>query len=382
VSAVRGIRLAAAAAGIRYKNRDDLLVIELAEGGTCAAVFTRNAFCAAPVTVAREHLAKGPVRYLLINAGNANAGTGAPGLRAARETCRLLAGMAGCAMSQVLPFSTGVIGQDLPVDPFAQAIPGLLSGLTEDNWPRAARAIMTTDSVSKEAVSPGDGFVVGGMAKGAGMIRPGMATMLAVITTDAIVGGSTLGDVLRMAADASFNSLNIDGCESTNDSVILLASGASGVEPTRHELETAVTAVCADLAIQMARDAEGASRVVTIDVDGALDAAEARYLGRLIADSALVRASFYGGDVNWGRIIGALGTAEVTLDMSSIDLAYQGVTVFGGGLGVPHDEAALLAACASGDLALHLVLGRGSGRATVVTTDLTPEYVIFNGERS
>ncbi len=384
VVAARGFTAAGVRAGIKADGLD-LAVVIADRPAAAAAVLTTNQAAAAPVLLCREHLSGDAVASaVVLNAGCANAATGTEGMANARRTAQHMAAAIATQPNDVLVCSTGPIGPQLPIDRLIAGIDDAVAGASRDAaaGTAAATAIMTTDSVPKETVVRHGGFVVGGMAKGAGMVRPDMATMLAVITTDAIVGGSTLGDVLRMAADASFNSLNIDGCESTNDSVILLASGASGVEPTRHELETAVTAVCADLAMQMARDAEGASRVVTIDVDGALDAAEARYLGRLIADSALVRASFYGGDVNWGRIIGALGTAEVTLDMSSIDLAYQGVTVFRGGLGVPHDEAALLAACASGDLALHLVLGRGSGRATVVTTDLTPEYVIFNGERS
>ena len=260
---VPGVRLSTAAAGIRYKGRDDLLLIELAEGGTCAAVFTRNAFCAAPVTVAREHLAKGPVRYLLINAGNANAGTGSSGVRAARETCRLLAGMAGCAMSQVLPFSTGVIGEDLPVDPFAQSVPALLSGLAEDNWASAAAAIMTTDTVAKlvthQVGLSGGVITLTGIAKGSGMICPDMATMLAYLATDAEVPQAVLQALLQEAVAGSFNAITVDGDTSTNDACVLLASGRSAVRVDAADsadgrrLGDALNAVCSELAERIVR---------------------------------------------------------------------------------------------------------------------------------
>jgi glutamate N-acetyltransferase/amino-acid N-acetyltransferase len=384
VVAARGFTAAGVRAGIKADG-PDLAVVIADRPAVAAAVLTTNQAAAAPVHLCREHLSGDPVASaVVVNSGCANAATGAEGMANARRTAQHMASAISTQPNDVLVCSTGPIGPQLPIERLVVGIDAAVASSSADpaSGTAAATAIMTTDSVTKESVAGGGGFVVGGMAKGAGMVRPDMATMLAVITTDAVVEADTLREALRTAADVSFNSLNIDGCESTNDTVILLASGASGVEPTVRELEAAVTAVCADLAMQMARDAEGASRVVTIDVDGALDAAEARYLGRLIADSALVRASFYGGDVNWGRVIGALGTAEVTLDMSAIGLAYQGETVFRGGVGVPFDEATLLARCASGDLALRVDLGRGRGRATVVTTDLTPDYVIFNGERS
>jgi glutamate N-acetyltransferase/amino-acid N-acetyltransferase len=209
-----------------------------------------------------------------------------------------------------------------------------------------------------------------------------MATMLAVITTDAVVEQATLQSALAVAVDGSFNSLNIDGCESTNDSVIALASGASGRRPDAGDLERGLRAVCVDLAEQMARDAEGASRVVTIDIGGAADDATARALGRRITDSALVRSSFYGGDVNWGRIVGALGTAPTPIDFDEVTVAYHGVTVFANGIGTSFDEAGLLDRCSEGDLHLAVSVGHGPGAARILTTDLTPEYVVFNGERS
>ena len=241
---------------------------------------------------------------------------------------------------------------------------------------------MTTDSVAKQSVVEGAGWSVGGMAKGSGMVRPDMATMLAFITTDASVDHDRLDDALRSAVDVSFNSLNIDGCESTNDTVIAIASGASGVAPEPTEFDAAMEDVCRDLAHQMAQDAEGASRVVTIELTGADDDAQARELGRTITDSALVRSSFHGGDVNWGRILGALGTSDISIDPESITISYEGVVVFTGGMQAVYSDEALLAGLETGDFGISVSLGDGSGTAHIVTTDLTPEYVIFNGERS
>jgi glutamate N-acetyltransferase/amino-acid N-acetyltransferase len=314
---VPGVRLSTAAAGIRYEGRDDLLLIELAEGGTCAAVFTQNAFCAAPVTVAREHLAKGPVRYLLINAGNANAGTGSSGLRAARETCRLLAGMAGCAMSRVLPFSTGVIGEDLPVDPFAQSVPALLSGLAEDNWASAAAAIMTTDTVPKlvtHQVGLSGGVVtLTGIAKGSGMICPDMATMLAYVATDAEVPQAVLQALLQQAVAGSFNAISVDGDTSTNDACVLLASGSSAVRVDAADsadgrrLGDGLNTLCSELAERIVRDGEGATKLVRIRVASAADRDEARTVAYTVAHSPLVKTALFASDPNWGRILAAVG---------------------------------------------------------------------------
>jgi glutamate N-acetyltransferase/amino-acid N-acetyltransferase len=392
MSAVPGIRLSATAAGIRYKDRDDLLLIALPEGGSCAAVFTRNAFCAAPVTVAREHLAKGPVRYLLINAGNANAGTGASGLRAARETCRLLAGMAGCAMSQVLPFSTGVIGEDLPVDPFAQAIPRLLSGLDEENWAPAAEAIMTTDTVPKlvsRRVELAQGAVtVTGIAKGAGMICPDMATMLAYIATDAQVPRAVLDVILRDAVRHSFNAITVDGDTSTNDACVLLASGASGIaidapaSEAGRQLAEAVNAVCAELAEMIVRDGEGATKLVTIRVESAGDPAEARRVGYTVAHSPLVKTALFASDPNWGRILAAVGRAGVTdLDIDRVRIWLGDVAIVGdGGRDPGYTEAAGQAVMDRPEILIRIALGRGDAMAEVKTCDLSYDYVKINAE--
>ena len=392
MTAVNGIRLATIAAGIRYRDRDDLVLIELAEGGTCAAVFTQNAFCAAPVVVAREHLPKGPVRYLLINAGNANAGTGDAGLRAARETCRLLAGMAGCAMSQVLPFSTGVIGEDLPVDPFAQAIPGLLAGLDESNWSGAAAAIMTTDTVPKlvtrEVELPAGKVSVTGIAKGSGMVCPDMATMLVYVATDAAVPSPLLDQVLRDAAASSFNAITVDGDTSTNDACVLLASGKSGIAiddlntSDGQGLTAAVKAVCVELAEMLVADGEGATKLVRIRVEEAGDVDEARQVAYTVAHSPLVKTALFASDPNWGRILAAVGRAGVdALQIERVRI-WLGNTciVSGGGRDPAYTEEAGQAAMAGHEVAIRIVLGRGDASSELLTCDFSYDYVKINAE--
>ena len=392
MSRVQGIRLATVAAGIRYQGRDDLLLIELAEGGTCAAVFTRNAFCAAPVTVAREHLAKGPVRYLLINSGNANAGTGVPGLRAARETCRLLAGMAGCAMSQVMPFSTGVIGEDLPVNPFAQSIPALLENLSEDNWSPAAAAIMTTDTVpklvSRKVDLSGGAVTVTGIAKGAGMICPDMATMLAYVATDAGVPQPLLQGLLRDAVEPSFNAVSVDGDTSTNDACVLLASGASTAvidslqSDDGRALSRAVSSVCAELAEMIVRDGEGATKLVRIRVESAADTDEARRVAYTVAHSPLVKTALFASDPNWGRILAAVGRAGVDgLEIDRIRIWLGDICIVsGGGRDPDYTEEAGQAVMAAAEIEIRIDLDRGDSQVQILTCDLSYDYVKINAE--
>ena len=392
MSTVQGIRLSTTAAGIRYRGRDDLLLIELAEGGSCAAVFTRNAFCAAPVTVAREHLAKGPVRYLLINSGNANAGTGAAGLRAARETCRLLAGMAGCAMSQVLPFSTGVIGEDLPVNPFSQSIPALLKGLSEDNWRPAAAAIMTTDTVSKlvsrEVGLSGGAVTVTGIAKGSGMICPDMATMLAYVATDASVPQPLLQEMLREAVEQSFNAITVDGDTSTNDACVLLASGATKLaidslaSDDGRALSQAVQSVCAELAEMIVRDGEGATKLVRVRVASAASDEEARRVAYTVAHSPLVKTALFASDPNWGRILAAVGRAGVDgLDIDRIRIWLGDVCIVsGGGRDPGYTEEAGQAVMAAEEIVIRVDLDRGESQVQVLTCDLSYDYVKINAE--
>ncbi|MDJ0791086.1 MAG: bifunctional glutamate N-acetyltransferase/amino-acid acetyltransferase ArgJ [Acidimicrobiia bacterium] len=378
-----GFTAAGVSAGIKDRGLDVAVVVS-DSGSVASGVFTRNQAAAPPVVMSRRHLDRADeIHGVVINSGCANAATGDQGRANAERMAATLAEAIGCDPTGVLVCSTGTIGPQLPMEHVVPGIDAAAAARSREAvaGTAAAEAITTTDTVTKEAVATMGSWSVGGMAKGAGMVRPDMATMLAIITTDAVVDRQTLDRALNDAVQGSFNSLNIDGCESTNDSVLMLASGASGVEPSPADFAKAVEAVCVDLAMQMARDAEGASRVVTIDVTGAADDDEARYLGKRVADSALVRASFYGGDVNWGRIVGALGAAGRPVDVDSVSVSYQGVVVFDG-LQVVYDEAALLEECETGDLEIGIVVGQGPGRAHIVTTDLTPEYVVFNGERS
>jgi glutamate N-acetyltransferase / amino-acid N-acetyltransferase len=276
-----------------------------------------------------------------------------------------------------------VIGTRLPMDVILAAVPGLVDDLdsTPGAGEAAAEGIMTTDSVPKQAVAEGDGWVIGGIAKGAGMIRPDMATMLAFLTTDAVIETDTMRPMLTEAVATTFNCLNIDGCQSTNDTVILMASGASGVEPDPELFASALEGVCADLALQMAIDAEGASKVVTIEVTGAATRGAARRLGMQVADSALVRSAFHGADPNWGRILGALGVAGVPLDQSQVNIRIEGTLVCSGGVAADYDDDAVSRLMTEG-FEIEIEVGDGHGSATIVTTDLTPDYVRFNSDRS
>jgi glutamate N-acetyltransferase/amino-acid N-acetyltransferase len=392
MSRVPGIRLATAAAGIRYKGRDDLVLIELAEGGTAAAVFTRNAFCAAPVTVAREHLAAGRVRYLLINSGNANAGTGANGLDAARRTCQMLGGVGGCAPEQVLPFSTGVIGQDLPLAPFERTLPALFQGLAEDNWDRAAAAIMTTDTrpkhVSRSVQLSGGNVSISGIAKGSGMICPDMATMLAYVATDAAVPAALLQDMLAAAVDSSFNCITVDGDTSTNDACVLLASGASGVvidDPAAADgvdFARALGEVCAELAEMIVRDGEGATKLVRVAVEGARSREEARLVAYAVAHSPLVKTALFASDPNWGRILAAVGRAGVEgLDVDSIRIWLDDLCIVsGGGRDSAYTEEAGQAVMDRAEIPIRIDLARGGAGVEVLTCDLSYDYVRINAE--
>jgi glutamate N-acetyltransferase/amino-acid N-acetyltransferase len=384
VTAAVGFSASGVAAGIK-PDALDIAVIVADEPVPTAGVFTLNQAAAAPVVLDRESLGRSALkRGIVINSGCANAATGDQGIANSLAMAGTLADQIGCEPGDVLVSSTGTIGPQLPMDLVLPGIRFAASRIstTEESAVLAARAILTTDSVIKQSVAGRDNWVVGGMSKGSGMVRPNMATMLAFITTDALVEPTVLNDVLRSAVDVSFNSLNIDGCESTNDSVIVMASGASRIVPDHDQFASVMEEVCRDLALQMAADAEGASRVVTIDVNGASDDGSARALGRTVTDSALVRSSFYGGDVNWGRILGALGTSVIDIDPARITVGYEGVTVFEEGMVAAFDEPDLLETIEAGDFSITIDLGDGDGRAIVVTTDLTPEYVAFNGERS
>jgi glutamate N-acetyltransferase/amino-acid N-acetyltransferase len=383
VTAARGFQAAGVAAGIKSGGQLDLALVAADETVTAAAVFTGSATAAAPVLLSRQRVRAGRARAVLLNSGCANAGTGAAGMEAAAATTAATARALDCAEGEVLVCSTGPIGPALAVEAVCAAIPGLVSGLGDgpENGEAAARAILTTDSSVKLAIVEVGEAVVGGMAKGAGMLRPDMATMLAVLTTDLVADPSDLATALRAAVDSTFNCLNVDGCQSTNDTVVVMASGRSGQRLEPEELAGALRLVCADLAWQMADDAEGATRVVTIEVSGADSNESARLIGMSIADSGLVRSSFYGADPNWGRVLAAIGVAGVTVDPDLVEISYDGTTVCSRGAGVPFDEGALSSRLL-GDFEVSVQVGPGPGRATILTTDLTPEYVRFNGDRS
>ncbi len=389
--AVRGIRLGTAPAGIKRKERDDLLVIEAGPAATCAAVFTQNAFCAAPVIVAREHLAAAP-RWLLINSGNANAGTGPQGLADARMTCQLLAEQVSATAAQVLPFSTGVIGEFLPVDKIEAALPTAVAALDEAGWEAAARAIMTTDTRPKTAsrgcTIGAETLTVTGIAKGAGMIHPNMATMLAFLATDARVTQADLQAVLARCADQTFNCITVDGDTSTNDACVLLASGASEVPelvsgtPEFQAFEQAVHAVCAELAEAIVRDGEGATKLMRIQVQEALTVDEARAVAKTVAHSPLVKTAFFASDPNWGRILAAVGRAGCdALDIERVSIWLGDVPIVEhGGRAASYTEAAGAAVMAQDEILVRVALGRGQAEATVLTCDFSYDYVRINAE--
>ncbi|MCK9384770.1 MAG: bifunctional glutamate N-acetyltransferase/amino-acid acetyltransferase ArgJ [Nevskia sp.] len=390
---VAGIRLGSAEAAIKKPGRKDLLLVELAPETRAAGVFTQNAFCAAPVLMCRERLAAtANIRALLINAGNANAATGAGGLADAAETTAAVAAALGCTPGQVLPFSTGVIGQRLPVPRMVSAVPNAAAALVADGWNDAARAIMTTDTVSKGAsrqVQTTQGVVtVTGIAKGVGMIHPNMATMLAFIGTDARLTPAATQRCLREAAAASFNSVTVDGDTSTNDSCMLLATAQVGsvdvdVEhPDYAAIADTVNAVCIELAQAIVRDGEGATRFITIDIRGATTRDEARLVGYSIAHSPLVKTAMFAGDANWGRIVMAIGKAGVVgLDPAKVDIALDDVPLLAGGEPHPdYHEALGAAVVAKPEFTIRVDLGRGNAAARIWTCDFSYDYVKINAE--
>ncbi|HHH43677.1 MAG TPA: bifunctional glutamate N-acetyltransferase/amino-acid acetyltransferase ArgJ [Gammaproteobacteria bacterium] len=389
---VAGVRLASVAAGIRYQDRDDLVLMELAEGSRCAAVFTRNAFCAAPVIVARQHLAARQPRYLLINSGNANAGTGAAGLQDAQQTCALLAGKSGCAAEQVLPFSTGVIGERLPVGRVEAALDAGLAGLAADGWEAAAHAIMTTDTVAKGLsrtfTAGGRQFTLTGMVKGAGMIRPDMATMLAYIACDARVEAGALQQCLEQAVAQSFNRITVDGDTSTNDACVLVATGAQDkpvIQAGSEEYEAlceAVRAACVTLAQLIVRDAEGATKFVTVRVEQGRDAAECLQVAYTIAHSPLVKTALFASDPNWGRILAAVGRAGIeALDIDRIAIFLDDVCIVrDGGVAAEYREQDGQRVMSQDEIVIRVLLGRGDISEQIWTSDLSHDYVRINAE--
>ncbi len=376
----------------RYGSGRHSQARSLGSGRDGAGVFTRNRFCAAPVQVAKAHLADGDIRYLLINTGFANAGTGKSGMQDCKDSCQALAALAGCAAAQVLPFSTGVIGERLPVDRITAGIPGALDQLAENGWEDAARGIMTTDTrpklAAREVRLAGGSVHIAGMAKGAGMIRPDMATMLAFIATDADVSQALLEGWVRELADESFNCVTIDGDTSTNDACILIATGQSGlaVQEAHTADAQALRAALAEIFIELAqgivRDGEGATRFVTICVEGATDAKDARKVADTIAHSPLVKTAIFAGDPNWGRILAAVGRAPIEkLDIAAVNIWLDDVQIVkSGGVAPDYTEAAGARVMAQPEILIRVSLGHGEGRARIWTCDFSYDYVRINAE--
>lgn len=383
VVAPAGFVAGGVACGIKPDGQADLALVATDDGAPVAAagVFTQNLVVAAPVVVSRRHLAltAGRAAAVVLSSGNANAGTGARGEADAEAMCALVAGEIGAAPEAVLVCSTGLIGYELPMAALTTGIPAVADRRGNDpaHGIAAAQAIMTTDTRRKETVLRGDGFVVGGMAKGAAMLAPDMATMLAVLTTDAEADPETLRRLLQDGVADSFNAMTVDGCTSTNDTVLLLASGRAG-PADRQALAAAVAEACLDLATQMVGDAEGHTKVVKVRVTGAESDEDARIAARKVAESQLVKCSWYGGDPYWGRIASDLGTAGVKLDPGSLTIAYGGTVVSRGCVNAAHDEAAVASHMAGEYLDVHCDLGVGDGRARVLTNDLTHGYIDEN----
>ena len=389
---VAGVELAAIAAGIKAGQQDDVVLLKLEQGSSCAAVFTRNAFCAAPVVIARDNLKQASPRALLINSGNANAGTGEQGLQDAKQSCVLVAEAIGCEPQQVLPFSTGVIGENLPMQKLQSGIARLPGKLGADNWLQAARGIMTTDTlakaVSRTVMVDATEVTITGIAKGAGMIRPDMATMLAFISTDATVEPDWLQQCLNTAVKASFNSITVDGDTSTNDACILTATGASGSRMLAGEcddskqFERAVTDVCISLAQAIVRDGEGASKFVTIVVESATDEDEARQVAYTIAHSPLVKTALFASDPNWGRILAAVGRAGVDdLDIDTIRIYLDDACIVSnGGRDASYQESMGQQVMSQEEIIIRVELNRGEQQTTVWTSDLSYDYVKINAE--
>ena len=387
---VRGLRVGTVMAGIRKAGRRDLVLFEFGEQATTAAVFTRNAFCAAPVILARRHLQAARPRALLINTGNANAGTGATGEGDARQCCESLAALLNCAPEMVLPFSTGVIGERLPVDRIIAALPAAVASLTPDGWPDAAWGIMTTDTQPKAVTRTfevaGQKVTVNGIAKGAGMIRPDMATMLAFVAVDAAIEPDDLQRTLAQAVADSFNCITVDGDTSTNDACCLVATGEgprlAPADPGWPAFQAALNETCLSLAQAIVRDGEGASKFITIRIEQARDVAEARRVADAIAHSPLVKTAFFASDPNWGRILAAIGRAgvdDLALDGVEVDLDEIGV-VRAGGLASAYRETDGQRVMDRTDITITVRLARGDAAVRIWTCDLGHDYVRINAE--
>ncbi len=389
---VAGIKLASFAAGIKKNGGDDLVVLTIDEHSNCAATFTQNAFCAAPVTLSKKHLSQHTPRALLINSGNANAGTGDTGMQNAEQSCAWLAETLHCQPEQVLPFSTGVIGEQLPMPVLQSGIEQIAGHLSEDNWLAAAKGIMTTDTVekavSKTLILDGKKITISGIAKGSGMICPNMATMLSFIATDADIDAAFLQQCLSEAVEDSFNAITVDGDTSTNDACVLIATGKAGnkqIDANSANVDAFITqlnAVCLHLAQAIVRDAEGATKFVTVSVVQAQAKAEAKQVAYTIAHSPLVKTALFASDPNWGRILAAVGRAGIEqLDISAVNIFLGGVCIVrGGGIDSDYTEAKGQRVMNQHEITILVELGRGSESATIWTSDLSHEYVRINSE--
>lgn len=390
---VAGVKLTAVSAGIKKPGRRDVVLFELAEGSQVAGVFTLNAFCAAPVTVCKKHLAAAPIRYLVINSGNANACTGEQGINDALATCEAIAQLRGLKKEQVLPFSTGVIGEPLPVHKIVAVVPEALEKVTEQGWDDAAAGIMTTDTrpkgFSKQIVWQGQTITVNGIAKGAGMIKPNMATMLGYIATNAKVAQPVLQTLLREAADKSFNRITIDGDTSTNDSCILIASGQVDlpeIQTAEGELYQQLREVIIEAHIFLAKsivaDGEGATKFVAVEVSGGGDRSECLDVGYAVAHSPLIKTALFASDPNWGRIVAAIGYAGVKdLDATKVRVHLNDVLIVeNGGRAASYTEEQGQAVMSGTEIAIRINLGRGDYHETLWTTDLSYEYVRINAD--
>jgi len=388
---VRGVRLATIASGIKQNQSNDLVLIELAKNSQCAAVFTQNKFCAAPVTVAKDHLTKSTPRYLLINSGNANAGTGKQGLQDAFDSCKLIAKQTGCNAEEVLPFSTGVIGENLPVNKIEASLPSLHDQLQDDNWISAGRGIMTTDTklkgISRQIQLQGKTITITGLSKGAGMIQPNMATMLAYIATDAAIEKDLLQQCLTSAVDVSFNSITVDSDTSTNDACVLMATGQAANElitknnADYQKLLSAISEVCLYLAQAIIRDAEGATKFVALQVNTANTVKDARQVAYTVAHSPLVKTALFASDPNWGRILAAVGRAGVDFEIDKIQIFLNDICIVSnGGRDANYTEDQGQKVMNQQEIIIRIELKTGVHSACIWTSDLSYDYVKINAE--
>jgi glutamate N-acetyltransferase/amino-acid N-acetyltransferase len=393
ILAIAGIRLATASAGIKANGTTDLVLIEICKGSTVSAVYTQNAFCAAPVTVAKQHQKKAAPRYLLINSGNANAGTGQQGLQAAIASCEAVANQVNEATDTVLPFSTGVIGEQLPLAKVQAAIPKLVSGLVIDNWFDAANGIMTTDTiakaVSKQIELDGKLITVTGIAKGSGMIRPDMATMLSYIATDAAIAQPLLDNMLKQAAEQSFNRISVDGDTSTNDACILMATGKAN-NTLLNDFDTldaqtlyqVIAEISQQLAHAIVRDGEGATKFIAVEVEQGRDGEECRQVAYTIAHSPLVKTALFASDPNWGRILAAVGRSGLQdFDLTKVAIYLDDVSIIEAGEPAEsYTEAQGQQVMNQDEITIKVVLNRGQANDTIWTCDFSYDYVKINAE--